>query len=109
MSLLEEIVLGKHDDNLEKIANAITQRRKARQNKVASLNMVSLKKGDQVILKSLSPKSINGTKCEVVRKNRTRIVVKTLEPSFGVGRGNLVVGELLTVPASCLEKIGGTQ
>jgi len=92
------ILEGKHDSELEAILEAVHQRRKLMRGASKAVAMVSLKIGDKVRLKGLSPKYVNGSTAKIVDKKRTKLVV-VLDTPVGRFKGRV------TVPADCLEKV----
>lgn len=88
--LIEDILNGKHDDELDEIYQAIRDRESVVRKKDAKVMMHKVEVGDKVRLKDLTPKRINGKVVEVVGKKRTRIAVD-------------LEGRRTLVPANCTE------
>jgi len=100
MSLSQEIIAGQHDEELDQIREALQIRRKLKSQEATAIAMATLKAGDKVILKNLSPKYINGLTAKVVEKRRSKIAV-LIDEGQHTGR----FGRHVTCPASCLEKV----
>lgn len=96
--MIEAILSGKHDDELEAIDEAVHQRRKMIRGANKAVAFATLQIDDKVRLKGLRPKYVNGMTAKVVDKKRTKLVVILDKPT---GR---FMGRV-TVPADCLEKI----
>ncbi len=93
------------DNELDLLFAASKRRRKAIQAQTAALNAATLKKGDRVVTKKLSPKYLVGLPGTVDRIDGDKIVVVIDEVRrFEMGRYNNYDGRV-TVPASCLEAI----
>lgn len=99
MGLLEDIISGKHDSELDELSEVIRQRKKLTRSQNTALAMATIKVGDIVVLKNLSPKYVNGLKAEVIEKKRTKCAVKLVDGAVGRFSGRV------TVPASCMEKV----
>jgi len=92
--LVADIISGKHDAELDEIINAVSQRKKLTRSQNVAMAMATIKIGDIVVLKNLSPKYVNGLKAEVKGKKRTKLSVELVDGP--VGR----FGGIVTVPAS---------
>jgi ribosomal protein L21E len=100
MSLLADIIDGKHDGELSEITEAIRQRKKLNSSKNTAKAMATIKVGDVVVLRNLSPKYINGCTGKVMSKKRTKFAVR-LDDGQYTGRFGLNVN----VPATCIDKV----
>lgn len=69
--VVDSILAGNCDENLEAITGAVNDRRK----RAARVEFLTCKPGDTGRLKNLRPKYMVGAPVTVVRKNQTRIVV----------------------------------
>jgi len=98
MTVVEQIINGDLDGELDSIKEALRQRRKLKSSQKTAMAMITINVGDIVVLKNLTPKYVNGERAKVVKKNRTKFQVKLDKP---VGR----FGTLVTVPASCLDRV----
>lgn len=101
MSIVKDILAGFHDDELDAIRTALSERRKMVRKADAIVNMSEISVGDTVRLKDIRPKDANGELGKVTSKRRTKLVVELLRPvgRFGVGP--------VIVPASCVELVEG--
>ena len=99
MTIVEQIINGDHDAELQSIVEAVRERKKLNRSKNTAIAMVSMKVGDIVVLKNLSPKYVNGLKAKIVEKKRTKFAVTLVDGSVGRFSGRV------TVPASCMEKV----
>jgi len=98
-SVVRSIIAGDYDDDLETLANAISERRKEKRRVEATVNRLTLLPGTRVGLKGLSPKRLNSKKGVVVEntsRHRTAIAVKLDGPV------DYRFGEVVHVPASCV-------
>lgn len=113
LELIEEIVTGKWDDDLERLDEAIRARRKEERRKQAEINRLTLLPGARVRLKNLSPKYLNGLEGEVVEQQHGRkkgLRVKFVEPEDIFMRSQhrqaaQRFGSSVRVPASCVEPV----
>lgn len=93
------IITGSYDEGLDMLQEAINLRRKAVRAQARDINLTSFKVGDNVRLKGLSPKYLNGTVATITGKKNTRFVVELpTSPSLRKWSGSKP-----TVPASCVE------
>ena len=102
MTIAEKIIKGELDNELNDIVDAIKMRRKANREQTVALNMITISVGDPAKLKGLTPKRLNGRKVQILKKNRKTIKCKFTD---SVSDSRFPVGSIVTVPASCLEKI----
>lgn len=98
--LVSDIISGKHDAELDEISNAISQRKKLTRSQNTAMAMATIKIGDIVVLKNLSPKYVNGLKAEVKGKKRTKLSVQLVDGPVGRFSGGPV-----NVPASCVDLV----
>lgn len=73
--IVDAILAGVADDNLDAISGAIQDRKQHR----ARVAFHTVKPGTKARLKNLRPKYMVGAPCEVVSKKQTRIVIKVDE------------------------------
>ena len=99
--ILNAIEDGQLDDRLPMIQDVVNTRIRDRRQKAANKARRELKPGDTISLTGIRPKYANGKTAEVVRINRSRIVVRMLEDA-----GKFRKGQKVTVPAVCVEQIG---
>jgi hypothetical protein len=99
MNLIEDIINGNYDDQLEAISDAVHSRKKIARSKKKAVAMATIKVGDKVTLKNLNPKYVNGSVGKIIEKRRTKLVVILDKPVGRFGAGPV------TVPADCLEVI----
>jgi hypothetical protein len=95
----DSIIDGKWDDALQSLEDAIKSRHKIVRNQSAAKNVLSIKVGDEVTLKGLSPKYLNGALVTVIEKNKDKFVVQ-IPISTSMRKWS---GSTPTVPAACLE------
>lgn len=90
--IITAIVHGDGDDNLDGIEEALRDRRAT----AAKAALYSLKSGDKVRIRGhVRPKYLVGQECEVVRRNKSRLVVRLINPpngEFGRFSGEITVG-----------------
>jgi len=98
MTIIEQIINGDLDADLDGISDALRERKKLKKSKTSALNMATIAVGDIVVLRNLKPKYVNGLRAKVVGKKRTKLEVELERP---VGRFSGIV----TVPVSCLDKV----
>lgn len=77
--IIQAVLRGDADDNLDGIADATRERRKT----VAHASFFTYKPGDRVRLVNLRPKYLVGLEATVVRRNKSRIVVTLDNPPPG--------------------------
>ena len=102
MNLIEDILNGKHDEDLESLSNALNGRKKIIREQKTAIALCSLNVDDIVVLRNLTPKYVNGSKGIITEKRRKKFSVKLIDPSYRVRQrfsGNVVV------PATCIEKV----
>jgi len=102
MTILSDIINGNHDTQLNEIRDALNARDDIVRSTKSANAMASIKVGDVITLSGLSGKGVNGYPCKVVKKNKTRIVVKFVDAGH---KYHPTVS--FTVPASCCTLIGG--
>lgn len=104
--IVQAILRGDYDANLDHIVGAINTRRKTRRAEVTLSNLVALQPGTRVRTKGLSPKYLNGLTGEVVpstgRRRDNDITVKLDHPFLAQ---RYAIGGNVNVPAGCLEAI----
>jgi len=101
-ALTDGIWLGEWDDHLDWLEKAARARRKEIDRKAGALLKASVRIGQRVRLKGLSPKYLNGNIAEVVETSgRGRRVAVKLTTDVGRYRAGMSV----RCPASCLEII----
>jgi hypothetical protein len=93
-----EILQGKHDSDLDLIETACRQRRKLLRGATAAVTMATVKVGDTICIKSISPKYLVGVTAKVTRKRQTK-----LEIEFDESHGRYRAGSTVVIPASCVE------
>ena len=108
--LLHAIIDGEHDANLAEIFAAIRDRQQIVRTINDSKALATIKVGDKVVLKGLSPKYLNGAECEVVAGPKTsrskRISVKLLDPKTCNYKAAARFGSFpVQVPVGCVEKV----
>lgn len=103
-SVLGAIIDGEYDDALDRLAAAVTERRRLVSAQMARRNVLTIMPGARVQLQGLSPKYLNGLTGTVVetpefRRNRRKATLSvTLDTPTAMGR----FGKVIQVPASCL-------
>jgi hypothetical protein len=95
----DSIIDGKWDDALQSLEDAIKSRHKIVRNQSAAKNVLSIKVGDEVTLKGLSPKYLNGALVTVIGKSDNKFVVQ-VPISTSMRKWS---GSTPTVPAACVE------
>lgn len=99
-SIIQAVLAGDVDDDLDGISGAINDRRRSLRATQSRLVFHTLKPGDKVRLVNLRPKYLVGEIATVVRKNQTRVVVTLDNPTLsGRFRGEV------TAAANMLEKV----
>lgn len=94
------IVNGDFDNQLDKIGEAVSMRRKTLRDKQKQMNLLQFSQGDRVRTKgNLSPKKISNQRATIIEKKRTRFVVDFDDITTGKWSGRV------TVPASALEEL----
>jgi hypothetical protein len=95
----DSIIDGKWDDALQSLEDAIKSRHSILRNQDAAKNVLSIKVGDEVTLKGLSPKYLNGALVTVIEKRNDKFRVQ-IPISTSMRKWS---GSTPTVPAACLE------
>ena len=108
MSNLQTVIAGIYDLNdlndLKKVFDAASDRQKSLRKRDAAVAVSTLAVGDQVKLRDISPKYLNGATVEVTGINGSTIHVKKID---GVTdpKSAMRIGNYGRVPASCVSKI----
>lgn len=103
MSVSGDVLLGKHDDELDAIERAARERRAT----VAKANVASLAPGDKVrFIQSTRPAYLRGLVATFVRSNRERIVVTIDDEHDGTPQHKGRYASELTVPPALVERLG---
>ena len=101
MSLLEDIINGKHDGEIDALYGALNQRQSLINGKKKALVMATVRVGDIGVLQNLRKHrgvEINGRQVKVVEKKRSRSSVQYTDP------GAVFTDKLpFTIPASCFK------
>ncbi|MFI5405117.1 MAG: hypothetical protein ACHQ1D_01250 [Nitrososphaerales archaeon] len=99
--VIEDIVKGKFDNNLDAISRAIKDRRTA----LNGIKLYSFRAGDTVKFNSQTrPKYLQGLTAEVVRVNQKRIVVKFVDETSKSRARKYGWGDF-TTPISLVDKV----
>lgn len=102
-TLLTEIIGGDHDDHLDRLYEAVRERQKLLRDQAGRTNKLILTPGTKVRLKDITPKYLVGTEGTVVADKRKRRGKARI--SVDVGRVIPGYGQVLAVPATCVEAI----
>lgn len=105
MSNLQTVVAGIYEidslDDMERVWDAAKARQKELRDRASAVNAASIKVGDKVRLRDISPKYLNGNVVEVTRIDGKTIGVKSIDETGFQARNRL--GHAARVPASCVE------
>ena len=93
-----EILQGKHDGDLDLLETACRQRRKLLRGATAAVTMATIKIGDTVRIKDISPKYLIGATAKVTGKRQTK-----LEIQFEKSHRRYRAGIAIVIPSSCVE------
>ena len=103
-TIIQDILNGQYDDQIDTLSDALHSRRKiVRQTSIAQ-TMLTVGVGDTVKFSNIRPKYMVGAIGEVVDKKRTKLGVKLISGNIP-HNGRFRIGETLSVPASCVEKV----
>ena len=97
MAILDDILGGKYDDQLDRIRETCEMRRR----EVAYQSAATLRPGDKVMLKSIRPKYLQGTICTVVGFAHSKIRVR-MPDDYGLGRYR---GLEVRVPQTTVQRV----
>lgn len=83
MALVEDIMAGRHDDELEELFRAIKSRGKSLAQEADSRSIAEFVKGDRVVLVSVSPKFMQGQTGRVVALTEKGLIEVELDDPTG--------------------------
>lgn len=99
LGIIEQIVFGAADDILDGISRAVKDRRTV----LDGVKIYTLKAGDVVRFNSKTrPKYLQGLKAEVVRVNKTRVVVRIVNAD---SRARKYAYEDFTTPIALIDRV----
>ena len=105
MSNLQTVVAGIYEidslDDMERVWDAAKARQKELRDRASRINAASIKVGDKVRLRDISPKYLNGAIVEVTKIEGKKVGVKPIEETNFQARNRLGMGG--RVPAACVE------
>ena len=100
MTIAQQILNGQLHSEIEDIIAALKVRRKHQRQIAVQSNMMTIKVGDPVTLKGLTPKKLNGRTGILKEKKRTRVIVKLTD---GVNDHRNPTNSTVNIPAVCIE------
>lgn len=97
MGLINDIITGVHDHNLDNVMDAVTERRKI----LSRVSFIELKIGDRVRFNDkVRPQYMRGITARVVDKKTSKVVVE-LENTEHIGR----FSKRITTPVTIVDRI----
>lgn len=95
-------VLNADDETCHTLGEAVQQRLKAIRQSRAMVVKATIRPGDKVRLTGIRPKVLDGIEVEVVRRDRTRVLVRMPTDDRRLLTTKFLPGSEVKVPASCI-------
>jgi len=89
--ITHDILTGRHDDEIDRIALAVNERRKRIRRQTAARNMAVLQVGDAVRIIGGRPQYIQGLTGKIVEKRQSKLIVQLHDGPIGKFRSGKIV------------------